>query len=86
MCEVIFASKLLMSCELAFSICLVTRSRDMILEFLSELKEISQPGGLLLQWQPTLLESSDLPSAGGGLRAAMVGEILYLTGGVQGNY
>ena len=86
MCEVIFASKLLMSCELAFSICLVTRSRDMILEFLSELKEISQPGGLLLQWQPTLLESSDLPSAGGGLRAAMVGEILYLTGGVHGNY
>ena len=82
MCEVIFASKLLMSCELAFSICLVTRSRDMIQEFLSELKKISQPGGLLVeaflhQWQLTLLESGDLPSAGGGLRAAMVGEILY---------
>ena len=64
----------------------------MIQEFLSELKKISQPGGLLVveaflhQWQLTLLESGDLPSAGGGLRVAMVGEILYLTGGVHGNY
>ena len=58
----------------------------MILEFLSELKKISQPGGLLLQWQPTLLESGDLPSAGGGLRAAMVGDIIHVTGGSDADY